>query len=87
MKKLFYWENLFEPAVSVYFSQGKPTLSSINATKTTSGDIPTQTIKMTSDLSFNKVTSIANSMVQSCTFPDALRPRLHDTVFRSYRIG
>ena len=28
---------------------------------------------MTSDLSFNKVTNIANSMVKSCTFPDPLK--------------
>ena len=49
-------------------------INHLNATKTTSGDIPTQIIEMTSDLSFNKVASIANSMVQSCTFPDALKP-------------
>ena len=55
------------------FSEVWDEINHLNATKTIRGDIPTQIIKMTSDLSFNKVTSIANSMVQSCTFPDALK--------------
>ena len=45
------------------FSELWDEINHLNATKTASGDIPIQIIKMTSDLSFSKVTSIANSTV------------------------
>ena len=48
-------------------------INHLNIRKKTSGDIPSHILKMTSDLSFNKVTNIANSMVQSCIFPDPLK--------------
>ena len=38
-----------------------------------SGDIPSHILKMTSDLSFNKVTNIAIAIVQSCIFADPLK--------------
>ena len=41
--------------------------------KTNIGDIPAHILKNTSDLAFNKITNIANSMVQSCIFPDPLK--------------
>ena len=44
----------------------------LNTSKKTRGDIPAHML-MTSDLSFNKVTNVANSMVQSSTFPDPLK--------------
>ena len=55
------------------FSEVWDEINHLNTTKKTSGDIPTHILKMTSDLSFNKVTNIANSMVKSCTFPDPLK--------------
>ena len=48
-------------------------INHLNIRNKTSGDIPSHTLKMTSDLSFNKVTNIANTMVQSCIFPDPLK--------------
>ena len=38
-----------------------------------SEDIPAHILKVTSNLSVNRVTNIANSMVQSCIFPDPLK--------------
>ena len=48
-------------------------INHINIRKKTSRHIPSHVLKITSNLSFNKVTSIANSMVQSCIFPDLLK--------------
>ena len=48
-------------------------INCINIRNKNSGDIPAHILKMTSDLSFNKVTNIANSMAQSCIFPDPLK--------------
>ena len=45
----------------------------LNIRNRRSGNIPPHILKMTSDLSFNKVTNIANTMVQSCIFPDPLK--------------
>ena len=48
-------------------------INHLNMRKKTSGDIPSHISKMTSDFPFNQVTNIANSMVQSCIFPDPLK--------------
>ena len=52
------------------FSEVWDEISNLNIRKKASGYIPSHILKMASDLSFNKVTNIASTMVQSWIFPD-----------------
>ena len=54
----------------------------LNIRRETSGDIPSHILKKTSDLSFNKVTNIANTMAQSCIFSDPLKLADVSTVYK-----
>ena len=58
--------------LAIEFSEVWDEINHLYIKKKGSGDTPTHILKVTSDLSFNKVTNIANSMVQSCIFHDPL---------------
>ena len=58
-------------------------INRLNTTKKTSGDLPTQILKSTSDLAFSAVTKLANEMVQQHMFPDKLKLADVSPVFKS----
>ena len=58
-------------------------INRLDTTKKTSGDLPTQILKSTSDLAFSAVTKLANEMVQQHMFPDKLKLADVSPVFNS----
>ncbi len=48
-------------------------INKLDSTKKTSGELPANILKLTSDLSFSVVTKFANEMVQQCIFPEKLK--------------
>ena len=67
------------------YSEVSDEINHLNIRKKSSGDIPSRILEMTSNLSFNKVTTIANVVVQSCIFLDALKLTVVSPVYKVVR--